>query len=198
MTKSKSKGSSLLQRRWYSRSDDIYHIPAFCFFFACVNAFREPMKKSLVKNEGSSSLTPERPWPRGLTPASRWGPSWSSGSRSTSTGCGDPPWRQTAPAASQRSELVHHFITEYWDKLSDYTCGGFFLACEDFGRMFDHSFPACAFFFGVEVEISSRTLIPLFTSGSVHSGSASWDDHGRMFQDKLRVSSFPDRFPHHA
>ena len=26
-------------------------------------------------------------------------------------------------------------------------CGrGLFLACEDFGRMFDHSFPACAFF----------------------------------------------------
>ena len=25
--------------------------------------------------------------------------------------------------------------------------GGFFLACEDFGRMFDHSFPVCAFFF---------------------------------------------------
>ena len=24
--------------------------------------------------------------------------------------------------------------------------GGFFLACEDFGRMFDNSFPACAFF----------------------------------------------------
>ena len=25
--------------------------------------------------------------------------------------------------------------------------GGFLLACEDFGRMFDNSFPACAFFF---------------------------------------------------
>ena len=25
--------------------------------------------------------------------------------------------------------------------------GGFFLACEDFGRMFDNSFPAYAFFF---------------------------------------------------
>ena len=23
--------------------------------------------------------------------------------------------------------------------------GGFFLACKDFGRMFEHSFPACAF-----------------------------------------------------
>ena len=31
--------------------------------------------------------------------------------------------------------------------------GGFFLACEDFGRMFDNSFPVCAFFF-FNVEIS--------------------------------------------
>ena len=28
-----------------------------------------------------------------------------------------------------------------------YTIGGFLLACEDFGRMFDHSFPVCTFFF---------------------------------------------------
>ena len=46
--------------------------------------------------------------------------------------------------------------------------GGFFLACEDFGRMFDNSFPACAFFF--KVEISSRKLMPRFRPGSVHSG----------------------------
>ena len=58
-------------------------------------------------------------------------------------------------------------------------CGGgagFFLACEDFRRMFDHSFPAYPFFFffwGVGVvDISSRTLIPLFMQRSVHSGSA--------------------------
>ena len=25
--------------------------------------------------------------------------------------------------------------------------GGFFFACKDLGRMFDNSFPACAFFF---------------------------------------------------
>ena len=62
-----------------------------------------------------------------------------------------------------------------------------------FGTMFDHLFPACAppplLFF--EVEINSRTIIPLFMPGSVHSGSASWDDCGRTFPDKLRVSSFP-------
>ena len=42
------------------------------------------------------------------------------------------------------------------------------------GRMFDHSYPACTFL-GVifEVDISSRTLIPSFMPGSVHSGSAS-------------------------
>ena len=54
------------------------------------------------------------------------------------------------------------------------------------------------FVFVFEVEISSRTLIPLFTLGSVHRGSASGDDCGRMVPDKLRVSSFPDRFPHCA
>ena len=45
--------------------------------------------------------------------------------------------------------------------------GGLFLACEDFGRMFDNLFSASALFFFFfcyfsEVEISSRTLIPLF------------------------------------
>ena len=41
--------------------------------------------------------------------------------------------------------------------------GGFFLVSEDFGRMFNNSFCACAFFFSSsEVEISSHTLIPLF------------------------------------
>ena len=42
--------------------------------------------------------------------------------------------------------------------------GGLSLACEDFGRTFDHSFSASAFFF-VEVEI-----IPLLIPGFVNSG----------------------------
>ena len=69
---------------------------------------------------------------------------------------------------------------------------GFFLACEDLGRMFDNLFPACAVFllFFFKVEISSRTLIPLFRPGSVHGGSASWDDCDRVFPDELLVSSF--------
>ena len=49
--------------------------------------------------------------------------------------------------------------------------GGFFLACEDYGRMFINSFPTYTFFF--KVEISLHALIPLFTPGLVHSGSVS-------------------------
>ena len=49
---------------------------------------------------------------------------------------------------------------------------GFFLTYEDFGRMFDNSFSACAF-------------SPLFRPESVHSGSASWDDCDRVFPDEL-------------
>ena len=58
-------------------------------------------------------------------------------------------------------------------KISDINSdgGGFFLTYEDMGRMFDHPFPARAYFF--KVEISLRTLIPLFRPGSVHSCSAS-------------------------
>ena len=54
------------------------------------------------------------------------------------------------------------------------TDGGFFLACEDFGTMFDHSFPATHFCFVLsKVEVSLHTLIPLFRLGSVYSGSMS-------------------------
>ena len=52
-----------------------------------------------------------------------------------------------------------------------------------------HSPPAFFFFFYVETR--SRTLISLRRPGSVHSGSASWDDCGRVLPDELRVSSFP-------
>ena len=64
--------------------------------------------------------------------------------------------------------------------------------------MYDHSFPACAFFFFFFNLISSRTQIPLFMPGSVYSSSASCDDCGRVFPDELRKSSFPDRFQHFA
>ena len=78
--------------------------------------------------------------------------------------------------------------------------GGSFLAWEDFGGMFLQSFPACRvfFFFFFTVEINSRAVFPLFRPESVHSGSASWDDCDQVFLEELRVSSFPDRFPHYA
>ena len=39
-------------------------------------------------------------------------------------------------------------------------------------------------FFRFQVAISSRTLISLFRPGSVHCGSASWDDCDRVFPDE--------------
>ena len=80
-------------------------------------------------------------------------------------------------------------------------CGaGFFLLPENFGRIFNNSFPTCAFLFFLffKVEISLYTLIPLFRPGSVHSGSASWDDCDLVFPYELRMSSFLDRFLHNA
>ena len=80
--------------------------------------------------------------------------------------------------------------------------GCFFLVYEDLWRMFDNSFLACAsFFFSFfffKVEVSSHTLIPLCRPGSVHSGSARWDDCDWVFPDEFHVSSFPDRFLHYA
>ena len=54
------------------------------------------------------------------------------------------------------------------------------------------------FIFFFKVEISSRTLIPLFRSESVNGGSASSDDCDLVFPDELHVSSFPDRSPDYA
>ena len=70
--------------------------------------------------------------------------------------------------------------------------GGFFLTCEGLGLFF------FSFLFFFEVEINLRVLTPLFRPESVHSGSASQEDCDHMFPDELNVSSFPDRFPHHA
>ena len=41
-------------------------------------------------------------------------------------------------------------------------CLGFILACKDFGRMFNYSFPACASLIFLKVELSSCSLIPFF------------------------------------
>ena len=58
-----------------------------------------------------------------------------------------------------------------------------------------HSTPTFFFF---KVEISLRTLIPLFKPGLVHSGSVRWDDCDQVFPDELRVCSFLDRFQNYA
>ena len=49
----------------------------------------------------------------------------------------------------RRPSLEVFFTVVLWLRLeaTDIVIGGFFLACEDFGRMFDLSFPACTFFF---------------------------------------------------
>ena len=90
------------------------------------------------------------------------------------------------------------FMCHQEEGCSFHCCGGgFFLACEDFWKMFNNLFPACTFLF-FKVEISSHKLIPFFKPGSVHSGSASCDNCDWVFPDELHVSSFPDRAPHSA
>ena len=74
--------------------------------------------------------------------------------------------------------------------------GGFFLRLRGFWENVRPFIPRLRFFF--KSKISSGTLIPFFMRGSVHSGSASWDDCRRMFPYMLRVSSFPDMFLHYV
>ena len=73
----------------------------------------------------------------------------------------------------------------------------FFLACENFGRMFDKSFPACAFFF-FKVEITLRThihFLPQNQSTVVQQAETTVTECSLY---ELRVSSYPNRFPHYA
>ena len=55
------------------------------------------------------------------------------------------------PLCSTRMRLKEqHMLNKYNINIrrsGDDNGGGFLLAWEDFGRMFDNSFPACAFFF---------------------------------------------------
>ena len=103
-----------------------------------------------------------------------------------------------APIIFARSCQYH--TKSVWTLKSLRSGGGSFFTSADFGRMFYHSFPACAFFFFFfEVEISSHTFIPFFRPGSVHSGSASWDDWASVpWWDVYIISLFSDRLPHCA
>ena len=67
-----------------------------------------------------------------------------------------------------------------------------------FGKCSTIHSPPALFVFCCLVEISSHTLIPLCMSGSVHSGSARWEDSGFMFPEMWCASSFLDSFPHYA
>ena len=74
-------------------------------------------------------------------------------------------------------------------------CDGFLFTCEDSRGRLNDSLSICTsflffFFWGGDVEISLCTPISLFRPGSVHSGSASWDDCGQVFPDKLCVGLF--------
>ena len=53
-----------------------------------------------------------------------------------------------------------------------------------------HSLPVLLPLFFLLVESSSYTLIPLFTPGSVHSSSASWDDCGQVFPNEWADTDF--------
>ena len=106
------------------------------------------------------------------------------------------PWRLILERLTWRVTCLNHANepltkTSFSATCSTCTCTWWLFPWEVFGRRLDHWSLACAFFFFFLVEISSRTLIPRFRPGSVHSGSASGDDCGRVFPDDLRVSLFP-------
>ena len=112
-------------------------------------------------------------------------------------------WKWRICKHNQKKKMFCH-----WNRLSFFTFSflplslwwwwWLFSHLQGFGENVWPFIPCLPFFFFFKVEISLRTLIPLFRPGSVHSGSASWDDCGQVFPDKLRTSSFPDKFPHYA
>ena len=72
----------------------------------------------------------------------------------------------------------------------------FFLTCEEFLGNVTHFF-SYFFFFGKQGSAHTYQLPP-FMPGSVHSGSANWDDCGQTFPGSLMscmLASFPDKFP---
>ena len=77
---------------------------------------------------------------------------------------------------------------------------GFFFACDDFERMFIHSFPAYAFSFSsfFKVEISSRTLSPLYMPGSVHKRFSELRRLWPNVPEEVACESASGRFPHNT
>ena len=76
---------------------------------------------------------------------------------------------QTLPAAGNKTVKIGLVDLDIVTVTNAVSGGGFFHASEDLGECsIVHSLSAPFFFF--EMEISLRTLIPLFMPGSVHSG----------------------------
>ena len=95
--------------------------------------------------------------------------------------------RQLSGGMHQNLTLNEHISNNGQQKSGS---GGFLLT-QGFWEKVDKSIPTCTFFFFCKVEISSCTPVTLFWPGSVHSGSASWDDCGWVFPDELHLSLFP-------
>ena len=87
-----------------------------------------------------------------------------------------PLWNSRASLGAGLANVTF-FVREmrWWQTESG---GGFILARNDFWEIVQALIPHQHIFFSFEMEISLHTLIPLFIPGSVHSGSASWDDYG--------------------
>ena len=93
--------------------------------------------------------------------------------------------------------LVLVSIIKYHKQRITY-CVGFSLSCEDFGRMFDHSFLAYAFFFFFFFIKWRLARAHLFHSLGQDRSTVAQQAETTVAEcslTKLRVSSFPDRFP---
>ena len=75
-----------------------------------------------------------------------------------------------------------------YNKVNDADDGGFFLAGKDFRGRFNDSFPACTFFF--KVEISLHTPVPLFLGQDQSSLVRRGETTGGVFPDEFCVGSF--------
>ena len=101
----------------------------------------------------------------------------------------------------QCSALAYRSLTPLgWFKLRRlWQCvdDGFVLVGDEFGRMFHHSFPACALLLLLFRKWRLPCAHLFYSLGQDQSTVAErTETTGRVFPDKLRVSSFPERFPH--
>ena len=103
------------------------------------------------------------------------------------------PWRLYQDDKTKNGKTYpvdrEDYIRWWWD----------FPRLRELGRMFDSPpVPLNFFFFFWSGVLARAHYFHSFMSGTVHNGSAGWDDCGRMFPGKLRVRSFLGKFPHHT